>query len=114
MAETVLSQRDGAVLTLTLNRPDRLNVLDEQMCQDLAAAGQAAAADASVRCVVLEGAGRGFCAGGDIAALSRRFDADADTQSLQAGRGVSPQRDGAGPDVGFGGHPGEGFGHLRR
>ncbi len=80
MAETVLSQRDGAVLTLTLNRPDRLNVLDEQMCQDLAAAGQAAAADASVRCVVLEGAGRGFCAGGDIAALSRRFDADADTQ----------------------------------
>ena len=80
MTETVLSQRDGAVLTLTLNQPDKLNVLDEQMCGDLAAAGEAAAADDGVRCVVLQGAGRGFCAGGDIAALSKRFDPDPDTQ----------------------------------
>ena len=83
MTETVLSQREGAVLTLTLNQPEKLNVLDEQMCQDLAAAGEAAAADDSVRCVVLQGAGRGFCAGGDIAALSQRFDPDPDTQVAQ-------------------------------
>jgi 2-(1,2-epoxy-1,2-dihydrophenyl)acetyl-CoA isomerase len=63
----VLSRRDGAVLTLTLNRPKALNSFDGAMHDALMAALKAAAADADVRCVVLTGAGRAFCAGQDLA-----------------------------------------------
>ena len=64
MAE-VETSRDGAVLTITLNRPDVLNAFDDAMHRALAAAlGDARAAD--VRAVVLTGAGRGFCVGQDL------------------------------------------------
>ena len=62
----VLEQREGAALTLTLNRPDRLNAMNGPLCKALLESLQRAAADDSVRCVVLTGAGRAFCAGGDI------------------------------------------------
>jgi len=69
-AEAVLlEKREGALLTLTLNRPDRLNALNPALGTALADAVKRAAADDSVRCVILTGAGRGFCAGGDIAVL---------------------------------------------
>ena len=64
MAE-VETQRDGAVLTITLNRPDVLNAFNAAMHQALGAALEEAA-DASVRAVVLTGAGRGFCVGQDL------------------------------------------------
>src|SRR5207237_1932157 len=64
MAE-VETSRDGAVLTITLNRPDVLNAFDDAMHRALAAAlGDARATD--VRAVVLTGAGRGFCVGQDL------------------------------------------------
>jgi len=63
----VLSAVEGGVLTLTLNRPQRLNamnnVLIEVMNRELARAGD----DATIRAVLLTGAGRGFCAGADLA-----------------------------------------------
>jgi 2-(1,2-epoxy-1,2-dihydrophenyl)acetyl-CoA isomerase len=62
----VLSRQDGAVQTLTLNRPQALNSFNGPMHDALMAALKAAAADATVRCVVLTGAGRGFCAGQDL------------------------------------------------
>ena len=62
----VLTQRDGAVLTLTLNRPQALNSFTGALHDALMAALKAAAADPSVRCVILTGAGRGFCAGQDL------------------------------------------------
>lgn len=62
----VLSSRHGAVLTLTLNRPTALNSFTTALHAELLAALEQAAADASVRCVVLTGAGRGFCAGQDL------------------------------------------------
>lgn len=62
----VLQRRDGAVVTLTLNRPQALNSFNGAMHDALMAALKAAAADAGVRCVVLTGAGRGFCAGQDL------------------------------------------------
>jgi len=62
----VLVSQDAAVRTLTLNRPHALNSFTEQMHLQLAAALDSAAADASVRCLVLTGAGRGFCAGQDL------------------------------------------------
>jgi len=64
MAE-VETSREGAVLTITLNRPDVLNAFNEQMHQALAVALQDARA-ADVRAVVLTGAGRGFCVGQDL------------------------------------------------
>src|SRR5678809_1523831 len=64
MAE-VETQREGAVLTITLNRPDVLNAFNAAMHQALGAALDEAE-DASVRAVVLTGAGRGFCVGQDL------------------------------------------------
>jgi 2-(1,2-epoxy-1,2-dihydrophenyl)acetyl-CoA isomerase len=64
MAE-VETSRDGAVLTVTLNRPDVLNALNTDMHRALAAALKEAR-DAEVRAVVLTGAGRAFCVGQDL------------------------------------------------
>ena len=57
--------RDG-VTTLTLNRPTQFNSLSEEMLVDLQAALDAIAADASVRAVVIAGAGKAFCSGHDL------------------------------------------------
>ncbi|MGH2404938.1 MAG: enoyl-CoA hydratase-related protein [bacterium] len=56
---------DG-VLTITLNRPDVLNAINEQMTADLAEAMRVAERTPDVRCVVLTGTGRGFCSGQDL------------------------------------------------
>ncbi|MCA0376740.1 MAG: 2-(1,2-epoxy-1,2-dihydrophenyl)acetyl-CoA isomerase PaaG [Gemmatimonadetes bacterium] len=61
------AQGDDGVLTLTLHRPDVLNSFNREMAQALQAALAHAAADPLVRAVVLTGAGRGFCAGQDLA-----------------------------------------------
>ena len=62
----VLEERSGAVLTLRLNRPEKLNALNPEMCRGLVHGLLRAGEDKSVRAVVLTGAGRGFCSGGDI------------------------------------------------
>ena len=62
----VLVTTHGAIRTLTLNRPSALNSFTAAMHRELRAALDAAAADDAVRCVVLTGAGRGFCAGQDL------------------------------------------------
>lgn len=65
MADEVSTSRKGAVLTITLNRPDVYNAINRAMHEGLAAALREAA-DTAVRAVVLTGAGRGFCAGQDL------------------------------------------------
>jgi 2-(1,2-epoxy-1,2-dihydrophenyl)acetyl-CoA isomerase len=66
MTSPILLARDGAVATLTLNRPAALNTLDAAMMDALVAHTAAVAADDTLRCVVIRGAGRHFMAGGDI------------------------------------------------
>lgn len=66
----ILLNRDGAVATITLNRPDKLNSFTRAMHEQLRAALDSIEADRAVRALVLTGAGRGFCAGQDLADLS--------------------------------------------
>lgn len=65
--ETIRLDVAGGVATLTLNRPERLNSFTVAMHGEVRAAIDAADADPSVRCLLLTGAGRGFCAGQDLA-----------------------------------------------
>ena len=68
---SILVDRDGPVLRLTLNRPDVRNAFDEGMIADLTAAAAQAAADATLRAVVIAGAGKAFCSGADLAWMSK-------------------------------------------
>ncbi|BBL79696.1 2-(1,2-epoxy-1,2-dihydrophenyl)acetyl-CoA isomerase [Rubrobacter xylanophilus] len=77
MTETILYEKSGAVATISLNRPDRLNAFDGAMHRELHAALDEAAADEGVRCLVLRGEGRGFSAGADLKSEDlRREDGD--------------------------------------
>jgi 2-(1,2-epoxy-1,2-dihydrophenyl)acetyl-CoA isomerase len=69
---TLLTETHEGVLTVTLNRPDVLNALTRQVLGELRAAFQVAERDAAVRCIVLTGAGRGFCSGLDLTASEPR------------------------------------------
>ena len=72
MSDVVLSSRDGAILTLTLNRPEALNALNPQTTQALRAGLEAAGRDPEVGAIILTGAGRAFCAGADLKEVSAR------------------------------------------
>jgi enoyl-CoA hydratase/carnithine racemase len=65
---------DGPVLTITLNRPDKLNAFTFTMMKELIDAFDHADADDDVRVIIVTGAGRGFCAGADLAAGDDTFD----------------------------------------
>src|SRR5437899_2672528 len=66
MSDTLLVDQSEGVLTVTLNRPEVLNAFNEQMLRELHEALRRAERDAAVRCVLLTGAGRGFCSGQDL------------------------------------------------
>ncbi len=78
----LLYEADGGIVTITLNRPDRLNAITMPMLESLSRALRAADVDRGVRVIVLTGAGRGFCAGLDL-------------KDLAAGTGIGAN-DGAG------------------
>jgi len=69
VADLVLAERRGAVALLTLNREGALNALSRELLEALGARVDAVAADASVRALVITGAGRAFAAGADIAQM---------------------------------------------
>ena len=72
--EQITAESADGVLTITLNRPDRLNAWTPTMGQELIAAFDAADADDGVRAIIVTGAGRGFCAGADLQGGGSTFD----------------------------------------
>jgi len=88
MQDTVLLERSGALATVTLNRPDRLNALDLAMWRRLGAIAAELAESPRIRCVLLRGAGDAFAAGADLAefptARATREDAEAYGRTMAA------------------------------
>ena len=72
--EQITAETADGVLTITLNRPDRLNAWTPTMGAELIAAFDAADADDAVRAIIVTGAGRGFCAGADLQGGGATFD----------------------------------------
>jgi len=89
--ELIKVTEDGGIVTITLNRPERLNALAGHMRRDLAEALEEAGSDPHIRVVVLAGEGRAFCAGGDVhfmAELVEQGDAQEFARLLGAARRV--------------------------
>ncbi|MCA8868107.1 MAG: enoyl-CoA hydratase/isomerase family protein [Rhodobacteraceae bacterium] len=76
MPDTLLSETRDGILRLTLNRPDKLNAIDEALLEALIAALDEAGRDPATRAIVLAGAGSSFCAGADIGQMIERTPAD--------------------------------------
>ena len=70
-------QVQSGIATLTFNRPDKRNAMSDDMRTEFIHALEHVAADKAIRALVLTGAGRGFCAGGDISGMERRMKAPA-------------------------------------
>lgn len=75
--ELITLQIADAIATLTLNRPDKRNAMSDAMRTEFVHALEHVAADKSIKALVLTGAGKGFCAGGDIAGMQQRMNAPA-------------------------------------
>ena len=70
-------QVESGIATLTLNRPDKRNAISDDMRTEFVDALERIGADKAIRALVVTGAGKGFCAGGDIAGMERRMNAPA-------------------------------------
>jgi len=88
--ECLLYDVQDRIATLTLNRPERLNALGGTLREDMYDAVTRCAADPDVGVIVITGAGRGFCSGGDVKAMSER---DQSGQGPQATDRFAPLRD---------------------
>jgi len=89
--EQIEYERDGAILTIRLNRPDKLNAFTTTMMNEVIDAFDQADADDAVRAVILTGAGRAFCAGADISGGAGAFKG-----GERSAPGIDAHRDGGG------------------
>jgi enoyl-CoA hydratase/carnithine racemase len=83
--EHIKYELDGSVLTVTLNRPDKLNAYTATMGSELEDAFIRADEDDAVRVIIVTGAGRGFCAGADISGGANAFDTKSGNTAMFAG-----------------------------
>jgi enoyl-CoA hydratase/carnithine racemase len=88
--EAILFDVSEHIATITLNRPERLNALSPAMREELHDAVLACATDDAVRVIVVTGAGRGFCSGGDVKAMNERNQSGASTALKET---MTPARD---------------------
>jgi enoyl-CoA hydratase/carnithine racemase len=75
--ETIKYEVAEQILTITLNRPDKLNAFNGPMQKELIDAFDQADKDDDIRAIIVTGAGRGFCAGADLSSGADTFDRDA-------------------------------------
>jgi len=80
----ILYELEDSILTITLNRPDKLNAFTNRMNNELIDAFDQADADDEVRAIIITGSGRGFCAGADLSGGGSTFDSE------KAGSGLNP------------------------
>jgi 2-(1,2-epoxy-1,2-dihydrophenyl)acetyl-CoA isomerase len=78
----VIERREGAIATVLLNRPERLNAINKDLAEALNSALERLAAEREIRVVVLGGTGRAFCAGGDLEVMRRGYERG-DTKDLE-------------------------------
>jgi enoyl-CoA hydratase/carnithine racemase len=90
--EALLYDVSEHIATITLNRPERLNALSPQMREELLVAVNASNSNDDVRVIVITGAGRGFCSGGDVKAMNERNESGAGTALEET---MVPARDAA-------------------
>jgi 2-(1,2-epoxy-1,2-dihydrophenyl)acetyl-CoA isomerase len=83
----LLIEREAGLVVLRLNRPERLNALSGEMLGALEREVTAATADPEVRAIMLTGAGRAFCAGGDVTGMARPASADSTRQGMATAHG---------------------------
>ncbi|MEH3038199.1 MAG: crotonase/enoyl-CoA hydratase family protein [Sphingomonas adhaesiva] len=86
--EQIIYEVADGVATITLNRPEKLNAFTGTMMHEMIAAFDAVDADDDVRCVIVTGAGRAFCAGADLSAGAKTFDYDNRTDRPEKGGGT--------------------------
>ncbi len=79
---TLQVERDGAVETLRLNRPDVYNAFNDALLSELSDAVKRCERDEAVRCVVITGAGKAFCSGQDLADVKLRYEQPSPTMEL--------------------------------
>jgi len=87
---TILFEKQGAVAVITLNRPDKMNAFDLQMLKAWRQALETCESDPLIRAVVITGAGRAFCSGGDIGDMANRLEGRADQQKSFLWENVYP------------------------
>ena len=85
--EQILYEVEDNILTITLNRPEKLNAFTGQMLKELLDAIDRADADDEVKAIIFTGAGRGFCAGADLSAGASTFNHESDGRGLHADGG---------------------------
>jgi len=91
--DVVRYEVDGGVAIVTLNRPEHLNTMSPDLIEGAMAAFEEAASDDAVRAVILTGAGRGFCAGGDLGGMASRAPHGGQSGPVPVERDVSRLRD---------------------
>jgi len=84
--ETIKYEVAEQILTITLNRPDKLNAFNGQMQKELIDAFDAADKDDNIRAIIITGAGRGFCAGADLSSGAETFDRERPAWTSKAPR----------------------------
>ena len=89
--QTIIITKEEGVATITLSRPEVMNAVNEEMLKELVKATQEVGADEAVKAVILTGAGRAFCAGGDLEAPMYNITNSAEMRGLVAEFGKIPR-----------------------
>ena len=92
--QQIQTEQSERILTITLNRPEKLNAFTATMQRELIDAFDHADADDDVRAVIVTGAGRGFCAGADLSAGAKTFDSSGTKTRTKTGKRLARRDEG--------------------